>query len=46
MNNNIRMWRQDSWNMCLYFPLVAKEFATEKNKSMNKANMEGVATEY
>lgn len=31
MNNNIRMWRQDGWNMCLYFPLVAKEFATEKD---------------
>lgn len=29
MNNNIRMWRQDSRNMYLYFPLVAKEFVTE-----------------
>lgn len=40
MNNNIWMWRQDSWNVCLYFPLVAKEFATDKDKTMKITNIE------
>ena len=42
MNNNIRMWRPHSYTVYLYFPLVAKELATEKIKTKNNGNMQGV----